>query len=138
MQKTKISTATKIYAFCSPLFLQKLGITFAKIVFFAVSFAGHVGGAIQSPNPGSTSVSSSRAASGDTRSLHCKENPIHVFPEMKLRGLIPNLYILVSLSDLFIPKIGLPIWLQQNRQTDHWNILIAHRYMNVEIGKQTL
>ena len=24
---------------------------------------------------------------------HCKQDPIYVFPDMKLRGLIPNLYI---------------------------------------------
>ncbi len=45
-------------------------------------------------------------------------NPNHVFPDMNLRGLIPNSYIYVSVSDLFIPIIGLPILLQQNRQTD--------------------
>jgi hypothetical protein len=36
---------------------------------------------------------------------------------MKLRGLVPNSYIHVSVSDLYIPRIGLPICLQQNRQT---------------------
>jgi hypothetical protein len=41
---------------------------------------------------------------------------------MKLRGLIPNSYIDVSVSDLFIPRIGLPIWLLQNSQTDSGNI----------------
>jgi hypothetical protein len=30
----------------------------------------------------------------------------------------PNSYIRVSVSDLYIPRISLPIWLQQNRQTD--------------------
>ncbi len=57
---------------------------------------------------------------------------------MKLRGLIPNSYIYVSVSDLFIPSIGLPIWLQQNRQTDPGNISIAHRYIHVEIGRQNI
>jgi hypothetical protein len=47
--------------------------------------------------------------------------------EMKLRGLVPNSYIHVSVNDLYIPRIGLPISLQQNKQTDPWNILIAHR-----------
>jgi hypothetical protein len=37
------------------------------------------------------------------------KNLIYVFPEMKLRGLVPNSYILVSVSDLNIPRIGLPI-----------------------------
>jgi hypothetical protein len=27
------------------------------------------------------------------RYLHCTENPIYLFPEMKLCGLIPNCYI---------------------------------------------
>ncbi len=38
-------------------------------------------------------------------------------PRMKLRGLVPYSYIHASVSDLYIPTIGLPIWLQQNR----WN-----------------
>ncbi len=37
--------------------------------------------------------------------LHCKEDPNYVFPEMKLRGLIPNFHIHVSVSVLFIPTI---------------------------------
>jgi hypothetical protein len=32
---------------------------------------------------------------------------------MKLR-LVPDSYIHVSVSDLYIPRISLPIWLQQN------------------------
>ncbi len=53
--------------------------------------------------------------------------------EMKLRGLVPNSYIHVSVNDLYIPRIGLPIWLQQNNQTDPGSLLIAHRNINVEI-----
>ncbi len=49
--------------------------------------------------------------------LHCTENPIHLFPEMKLRGLVPNSYIYVSVRDLYTSRIDLPIWLQQTRQT---------------------
>jgi hypothetical protein len=40
---------------------------------------------------------------------HCSvscENSKHIFPEMKLRDLIPNLYLNVSVSDLYIPTIG--------------------------------
>ncbi len=40
---------------------------------------------------------------------HWTKNPIYVFPEMKLRGLVPNSYIHVSVSDLYIPRITLPI-----------------------------
>jgi hypothetical protein len=47
---------------------------------------------------------------------------IYVFPEMKLRGLVSNSYIYVSVSNLNIPRIGLSIWLQQNRQTNPGNI----------------
>jgi hypothetical protein len=39
----------------------------------------------------------------------CAENSIYVFPEMKLRGRVPISYIHVSVSDLYIPRIGLPI-----------------------------
>ncbi len=37
----------------------------------------------------------------------------------ELRGLVPNSYIHVSARDLYI---GLPNWMQQNRQTDLGNI----------------
>ncbi len=36
--------------------------------------------------------------------MHCTENPIYVFPETKLRNLIPNSYINVPVNDLYIPK----------------------------------
>ncbi len=52
---------------------------------------------------------------------HCREDPIYVFPEMKLLGLVPDSYIHVSVSDLYIPTIGPPILL---------------RYMNVGIGNE--
>jgi len=55
----------------------------------------------------------------------------YVFPEKELCGLSPNFHIHVSVSDLCIPTIGPPIFLQQNRQTDRGNIYIAHRNMNV-------
>jgi hypothetical protein len=37
--------------------------------------------------------------------------------EKELRGLSPKSYILVYVSDLYIPRIGPHIWLQKNRQT---------------------
>jgi hypothetical protein len=43
-------------------------------------------------------------------------------------------------SDLYIPRIGLPIWLQQN-SADRSRLYInriAHRYMNWEIGRQNI
>jgi hypothetical protein len=39
----------------------------------------------------------------------------HILPEMKLRGLIHNFHILVSVSDLYIPMIGL--------QTNRWEYI---------------
>ena len=41
--------------------------------------------------------------------MHCKENPIYVLPEKKLRGLSPNFHIHVSVSVLYSPRIGLHI-----------------------------
>ncbi len=45
------------------------------------------------------------------RETHCKEDLIYVFPEIKLRGLVLNSYIHVSVSDLYIPLIGPPVLL---------------------------
>jgi hypothetical protein len=41
---------------------------------------------------------------------------------MKLRSLSPNSYIYVSVSDLYIPTIRLPILPQENRWTDRGHI----------------
>jgi hypothetical protein len=37
---------------------------------------------------------------------HCAKNLKQIFPEMKLYGLVSNIYIHVSVSDLYIPTIG--------------------------------
>jgi hypothetical protein len=68
------------------------------------------------------------------RQRHDTENSKQIFPEKELNCLSPNSYIHVSVSDLYIPTISLPILLQEKRWTDPGNIWIAHRYMNVEIG----
>ncbi len=57
-----------------------------------------------------------------SKHLHYTENSKQKFPEMKQRGLVPNSYIQVSLSDLYITTIGLPILLQEIRWTDRGNI----------------
>jgi hypothetical protein len=44
------------------------------------------------------------------------------FPKMKLRGLVPIIYINVAVSDLYIPTIDPPILPQQNRKTYSGNI----------------
>jgi hypothetical protein len=53
-------------------------------------------------------------------------NPYHSqsraeHPEKEVLGLSPNFHIHVSVSDLYIPTIGPPIFLLQNRQTDRGN-----------------
>jgi hypothetical protein len=53
--------------------------------------------------------------------LHCKEIWIYVFPEQEFRGLSPNFFIHMSVSDLYIPTFAPPIFLLQN-QTDQGNI----------------
>jgi hypothetical protein len=42
---------------------------------------------------------------------HNTENSKKIFPEKELRGYSPYSYIHVSVSDLYIPLIGLPILL---------------------------
>ncbi len=44
---------------------------------------------------------------------HCTVNPIYAFSEIKLRGIVPNSYIHASVSNSNIPRISLPIWMQQ-------------------------
>ncbi len=60
----------------------------------------------------------------DAINVHCtcNENPIYLFPEKEMRGLSPNFHIHVSVSDLYIPRIGPHIFLQQNRQANYGNI----------------
>ncbi len=64
---------------------------------------------------------------------HYTENLKQIFPEMKLHGLIPNSYIHVSVSDLYVYSRDRSAYsmLQENRRTEFINQL--HRYMNVEI-----
>jgi hypothetical protein len=38
--------------------------------------------------------------------VNCKENPIYVFLFWEWRGLSPNFHIHVSVSDVYIPRIG--------------------------------
>ncbi len=45
------------------------------------------------------------------------ENLKQIFPEKELRGLSPN----ESVSDWYIPTVGLPILLQENLRTDPTN-----------------
>jgi len=54
-------------------------------------------------------------ASSHKLQRHYTENSKQIFPEIKLRGLVTNSNIHVSVSDLFIPTISLPTLLQENR-----------------------
>jgi hypothetical protein len=54
--------------------------------------------------------------------VHCNENPIYIFPKKELRGLSYNFPIHVSVSDLYIPRMGPHVFLHQKRQTDCENI----------------
>ncbi len=67
---------------------------------------------------------------------HCNGNSIYVFPEKESRGLCPSFHIHVPVSDLYVPRTGPHIFLQQNRQPDGGNIEIANRHMNVEMGTE--
>jgi hypothetical protein len=53
--------------------------------------------------------------------LHCNENPIYVFLFWELHGLSPNFHSHVSVSDLYISRIGPHIFLQ-NRQIERGDI----------------
>jgi hypothetical protein len=64
------------------------------------------------------------------------ENSKQIFLDTELRDHSPNFHIHVSVSDLYIPLIDLPILLQENRLTNPRNI-VAHRHMNVEIVTET-
>ncbi len=57
-----------------------------------------------------------------------------LFPKQNNNVLSPSSYTHISVRDLYISRIGLPILLQGNIWTDPGNILITHRHMNVEIG----
>jgi len=61
-----------------------------------------------------------------------------LFPKQNYNALSPNFHIHVSGSNLYILRIGLPLLLQPNRQTDPGNKKIAHRYMSVGIGNEAV
>jgi hypothetical protein len=72
------------------------------------------------------------------QTAHCNENSIYVLLFWELRCLITNFHVHESVSDLYIPRIGQHIWLQQNRRTYPENKSISHRYMSVGTGRQNI
>jgi hypothetical protein len=66
-----------------------------------------------------------RASDSQCRSRNCHgfdpstlqrqnaENLKQIFPEKEYRGLSPNFHILVSVSKLYIPTLGLPVLLEE-------------------------
>jgi hypothetical protein len=60
------------------------------------------------------------------------ENSKQIFPAKELHGYSPSFYIHVSVSDLYIPVIGLPILLQENRCS---NVGYIDRSQTHECGK---
>jgi hypothetical protein len=59
-----------------------------------------------------------------------------LFPKQNVNVLSPNFHIHVSVSDIYIPRIGLPILLQPNRETGPDNVKIADRYLNAGIRNE--
>jgi hypothetical protein len=56
-------------------------------------------------------------------STHCNtDNSKQIFAEKELRRDSHNFHIHVYVSDLYIPRIGLPILLQENMWTDSGKI----------------
>jgi hypothetical protein len=68
--------------------------------------------------------------------IHCNGNSVYVFLFWELRDLSPNFHIHVSVSDIYIPKMGLHISSSRKGQTHRGNIEFALRHMNVEIGTE--
>ncbi len=64
--------------------------------------------------------------------VHCK-CPVpkiwNKIPEMKLYGLVPNFYIHVSVSDLYIPTIGPQTQYSEKKRTHRGNILFTDAWM---------
>ncbi len=62
---------------------------------------------------------------GSAQKRHNTEYSKQIFPEKELRGLSPNSYIYVSVSDLYFTTIGLPILLLENKWTHGGNVEIG-------------
>jgi hypothetical protein len=54
---------------------------------------------------------------------HKTENSKQIFPEKELRGLSPNFHIHVSVSDIYIPTVSLPLLLQKKYVDRSWEYI---------------
>ena len=66
------------------------------------------------------------------------ENLKQIFPEKEYWGLSPNFHIQVSVSELYIPTMGLPVLLEEicRLVLGIYKSLKGQRHMNVEIGAE--
>ncbi len=65
---------------------------------------------------------------------HCNENPIYVFLIWEIRGLSLNVYIHVSMSDLYIPRIGPHFSCSSDRWWEYKNRSQTHECGNWDCG----
>jgi hypothetical protein len=72
----------------------------------------------------------------DTLQRQNAENLKQIFPEKEYRGLSPNFHIHVSVSELYIPTMVLPVLLEEICRLILGIYIIAQRHMNVEIGAE--
>jgi hypothetical protein len=73
-----------------------------------------------------------KATSTGALQRHNNENSKQIFPEKELRGLRPNFHIHVSVSDLYVPTIGLAFPATGKYVDRYWEY-INHSQTNVEI-----
>jgi hypothetical protein len=59
-----------------------------------------------------------------------------LFPKQNYKVLSPSSKAHISVRNLYISRIGLPILMQENMWTNPGNTKIARRHMNVEIGTE--
>jgi hypothetical protein len=58
-------------------------------------------------------VGTTKPLTSDTLQRQNTDISKQIFPEKEYRGLCPNIHIHVSVIDLYIPTIGLPILLEE-------------------------
>jgi hypothetical protein len=93
---------------------------FLRILATIIGKVFHSFGELVSSNDFSAVQSPSMLRIYNAKTQYRESKPI--FPEKDLRGLSSNFHIHVSVSDLNIPTIGLPILLQGNLWIDPGNI----------------